>query len=292
MKNNVDKHMSIPETDNYNELDRLKKDIEELRIENYRLKTKLWSLQYRGYLPVSVMLLCSGAISLVISYFYDSILLMLIGIGLVFIGIVIFYILPSRHIPFSILQVLSMSSAYLLDYIARSTHNVGKGIFTYTKDSNGLISGYIFINIMNELELPHTLYSDKMFYEKPPGILLPAPTYGLVELIEKELNTNLAIISDTSYIKYNIRDLLINNLRLIDNLIMEDDNDTIKFIIKGSDAAALCSNSDKYTNIKGHIACPICSTLALIVAKSKKRPVVIQDNKVNYNDIVTSIRVI
>lgn len=268
-----------------------------LQSENARLRQKLWRLQFMSTMTVGLCLVGTGAASLVASYFASSVILTLIGLGLVFWGVILLYVSPSRYIPEKILGPLSISMIKSMDRMIASMDYKGRTIFLHPKHLKGLSQGYVFIPYESATvaTLPNDeqLAEEKVIYEDPKGIFMVAPSQGIVELIEKELDSNLAI-ADMAFLKENLPKLLINNLRIVDNFAIEEHPEFIRANITGESAARVCKAVSKETQIGDHFGCPLCSALALIISKVTGKPVSIQESKVSEGDnlIVTTYRTV
>ncbi len=268
------------------EIDKIKK----LEAENNNLRRKLWLLQSRGVLPLSVFLLSGGAISLISAYIYSSTFLLLIGLGVIYTGAVIFYITPSRYIPYSILYELSLSMSRLLNNVISDTRDK-RAIILHTNDINGLVYGHIFITDTTNPKLPRDVSSNNMFYDNPRGVLLPSPLYGIVTLIEKDLNTNLASTTLES-MKFTLSDIFKHLLKLVDDISIEVMDNSIKIVFKGEDAIALCRAAERSTPLRGHPSCPICTSTAFIISKMMNKPIFISDNIVEDESVSTIMEVL
>lgn len=269
----------------------------ELRAENARLRQKLWHLQFMSTLTVGIALIAAGGASLVVSYVFSSVVLTLAGLGLVFWGVTILYISPSKYVPEKVLSLLSLSTIKSIDRMLINMNYRGKTIFVHPRHLKGLAQGYVFIpydssfrgNLPNEEQLAE----ERMLYEDPKGIFLVAPSQGLVELVEKELDINLATV-DMEFLVENLPKLLTNNLRIIDSIAIKVLAESVRVDIVGDSAAKLCKAVSKETLIGNHFGCPLCSSIALMISKVVGKPVAIQENKANDVDstIATTYRII
>ncbi len=278
--------MNISKEDNANE----KLKIENLIAENNKLRRELWLLQSRGAFPISIFLLISGAISLILAYIYSNTLLLLIGLGVIYIGAVIFYITPSRYISYSLLYELSLSINRLLNSIVLNTSNK-RAVILHTNDINGLIYGHLFITDDINTKLPIDISSNNTnMVDNTKGMLLPSPLYGIVTLIEKNLNVNFAYIPLESII-LTLSDTF-KHLKLVDDISIEVINKSVKIVFKGEDAIKLCKASSRSIPINGHPSCPICTSIAFIVSKSMNKPVYISENIIENESVSTLMEVL
>jgi hypothetical protein len=264
-----------------------------LEAENLLLKQKVWNLKYRGTIPIGIILTIAGGISLALAYVYSSLIPTFIGLGLTFWGAVILYITSSKYIPEVILNSFPVSMVKSIDSIIHGMGCKGRPVFLYPKHLKGLIHGYVFIPFDNSVTIPNveSISMDRVFYDEPRGVLMPAPSQGLVELFEKELNVNFAS-ADFTYVKEILPKLLTDDLKIIDKLSIEDNNNQVHVRIVSQSWAHICSSISRETRIGNHLGCPLCSAIALVISKTKGKLTVIQNNKVIDDMIETNYLVL
>jgi hypothetical protein len=261
------------------------------------LKKKLSHFEFASTLTIGIALIVAGGASLVASYVFSSVVLTLAGLGLVFWGVTILYISPSRYVPENVLSLLSLSTIKSIDRMLINMNYRGKTIFVHPRHLKGLAQGYVFVpydsSFRGSLPNEEQLAEERMLYEDPKGIFMVAPSQGLVDLVEKELGVNLATV-DMEYLKENLPRLLTNNLRIIDSVAIQDQPGSVRVDIVGDSAAKLCKAVSKETLIGNHFGCPLCSSLALMISKVVGKPVAIQENKPNdvEGTIVNTYRII
>ena len=81
------------------DLEALNSRLAHLESENYKLREKIWKLQYKSTFPIAITLITTGCISLLSSYLLNATVLTFIGLGLTLWGAVIFYITESKTVP-------------------------------------------------------------------------------------------------------------------------------------------------------------------------------------------------
>lgn len=207
------------------------------------------------------------------------------------------YISPQRYMPESVFGSFAVSTTRSLDKLLANLNYGGRTIFLHPKHLKGLSQGYVFIPYENKDQnmLPNeeSLVEEKLIYENPRGIFMVAPSQGLVQLIEKEMDTNLAA-ADMAYIKEHLPKLLVNNLRIIDSMTIEDNRGYVRVNMEGEAASRICRAVSKETSIGKHFGCPLCASLGLIISKVTGKPVRIEENKVDEvnNTIATTYRTV
>ncbi len=269
----------------------------ELFSENSGQKRRPLNLQFTSTLAIGIALIAAGGASLVVSYIFSSVILTLAGLGLVFWGVTILYISPTKYVPENVLGLLSLSTIKSIDRMLINMNYRGKTIFVHPRHLKGLAQGYVFIpydsSFRGSLPNEEQLAEERMLYEDPKGIFMVAPSQGLVDLVEKELDVNLATV-DMEYFKENVPRLLTNNIRIIDSIVIQDPAGSVRIDVVGDSAAKLCKAVSKETLIGNHFGCPLCSSVALMVSKVVGKPVAIQESKANdiEGTIATTYRII
>lgn len=234
----------------------------------------------------------TGGVSLAASYFASSVILTLSGLGLVFWGAILLFVSPQRYVPEKMSSAMAVSMTKSIDRLLQSLNCKGRTIFLHPKHLKGLSQGYVFIphELKDTSELPsdEALEEERLVYDDPRGIFMVAPSSGLVELLEKEIDTNLATL-DMEHVKDILPKLLVNNLRMIDRLTFEEDQGAIRAVMEGESAANVCATITKETTVGAHFGCPLCASIGLIISKVTGKPVFIEENKVDeINSIIST----
>ena len=262
-----------------------------VRDASFDFEQKLRTLRYRGTSIISIMLMCTGGSSLVLSYLYSSLLLTFMGLGLTLWGAIIFYVLPSRHVPEKIIAPMVLHMIRTLDDVLADIGYKGRTVFYYPKHENGPAQGHIFIPYDKTHVVQNDLAFEGTFHTDSEGISIVAPSQGLVELFERELKVNFADV-DLYYIQENLPRLFIEDLKLVDDLLIESDKNVIRARIVGKSSAEICDSVNKLTKLGSNLGCPLCGALALVISKVSGEAVMIKENNVNNDVIETSYAIL
>jgi hypothetical protein len=105
------------------------------------------------------------------------------------------------------------------------------------------------------------------------------------------MDTNLAT-ADMAYVKEQMPRLFVNNLRMVDSMLIEENHGFIRVKMGGEAAARTCKTVTNETTIGSHFGCPLCSSIGLVISKVTGKPVTIEENKVHEveNIITTTYR--
>ncbi len=241
-------------------------------------------LNYEGTKLTGLALAFAGGASLITSYFHDSLILTVIGLGLTFWGALFLYITHVRTVPEDIISAMPISMIKALDKLLAELGYNGRCNFIYPRSLGGLTKGYIFLSAENSVPDNNELMREIVFHNNPKGILLPAPSHSMVDLYEKILDLNFAL-ADMKYLAQNLPKLLVEDLKLADQMSMTHNGNSVRVNIVGRSLAALCDNITRNTVNGERLGCPICSSLALVFAKTSGRPVLIKSSKASTEGI-------
>ena len=260
------------------------------------LKQRLWAFTYKGNMVLSVILLAIGAIALILSYLFSLAIVTFIGLGLVLFGVIAFNVLRSRYMPEEFTYTLLLSYFKSISGLLGEKLDEGKAIFFYPKSQNGLSQGFVFISSDSSLSIPteEQIVKSRSFCDDPKGIYLMAPSQGLVDILEEEARKDFATI-DLAHMQQIVQKLLVEDLKVVDELLIEDNDADGNFIfakITGASCARLCEAVAEKTCLGNQFGCPICASLALIISKVTKRPVMIKETNVTRNTIKTTFQII
>jgi len=269
--------------------DDVKERVKQLEFENHNLRQELRALRYKVPRGIAMILSCTGGASLVISYFYTSMILTFIGLGLTLWGVVLFYVLPSRHVPGEVVDAMSLHLIKTLDSLLVSLGYDGRAVFHHPKHLGDLTQGYVFVPYDSVYGVPkdHDLAKGKLFCDDPKGISIVAPSQGLVDLFERKLSVKFADV-DLAYLQENLPKLLVEDLRLIDDISLEHIDGIMQVKIVGRSCAYICDSINKQTKLGNKLGCPLCGSIALVISKVSGKPVTIKESNVKNDSIETS----
>jgi len=256
----------------------------------------------RKKLIIVLPMLAVGAISLLFSYIYSSMILTIIGLGLVFWASVLYYTVSSYHIPREFIDAYSKSYADTIEHLrTRLGHTSSKAIFFYPKSLKGIMHGYVAFYDSNGSDDVRNLLSlyindvedgngmSSITLEtggtKQKYIILKAYSQGIIDLIEGKIEKNLALV-DVEELQHTLYKVMVEDLMLMDDIIIESSDSIIKVKIVGKDSATLCSS------IGDQSLCPLCSSIALAVSKSTGKGVVIEESIIKGKSVNNTLRLI
>ena len=223
-------------------------------------------------------ILSAGSIALALSINYASSILAFIGLGLVFWGGLLFYIRPERYVKEALLDKMALPPLVSLNEIMTGLGYKSKGIHLPPKYFTNFESAKVYFSAENNAKLPSPEEMQKnenrVFLKNPDGILITSPGFELTELFEKNLGTNLTKV-DLQYLEKNMPKLLID-LEIAQKVEMHSTDSRVNVKIEGSITKGICKEIGRLSSICGSLGCPLCSSIALALAKATGKPIIIE----------------
>ena len=240
---------------------------------------------------ITLALAVSGGLILAFSYFSSSVVATFIGLSLILWSVISFYATDSLLVPEEVFKATSLASMASVQTVVGSLGYKGRFIYFHPRSLEGMKRGFVFIAKDGDTSLPSEAQqtTSRMFFDKPEGVLMPAPSQYLIDLIEKKIGRNLATM-DFNELAETIPRILTEDLTIADSVEMEQSDREFDVAIAGKLVAGICATvRDSGTDSK-HFGCPICTTFALIISKVISSPVVIEHNTGTKDSIRTSFK--
>jgi hypothetical protein len=246
---------------------------------------------------IGYALLLFGTLSLLLSTFYEHVILAFIGLGLTFWGALLLYIRSEKYVKQTLLDPSIIPSLTNLNQILTELEYQGKGIYLPPKYLKDFETTKIFIakNESTKLPTPEEIQQqeDKTFLKNPEAALIIPPGSSLLKLFEKTLGKSFTK-ANLEYLQQNLPRLFIEDLEIAENLeiqikpaklaqkvadsisIIQLKNDTIHVKITNSIYDGVCEEARKLPHICGSIGCPLCSAIACALTKATGKPIVME----------------
>jgi len=251
----------------------LMKRVEQLRLE-------LWKYKRKPSGVAGLILLCLGVTALASSMVYVSSILALIGLGLIFWGVLFTFVRPVRYVKSSLLDSTAISTVWNVSRLIADLGYSGKGIYLPPRYLEGLKEGTVFISSKKEHTIPtiEEATEEKVFLKNPEGICLTPSGLGLANLFEEELGTSFAKVN-LEYLQDNLPKLFIEGLEIAEDLEMRTHGNMVHVKMTETIYKDICNEIRKLPNVCSSFSCPLCSSIACALARSTGEPVVIEKIK-------------
>jgi hypothetical protein len=250
---------------------------------------------------IGLILLLLVSTALIAATVYSSSIPALIGLGLVFWGIIIIYIQPDEYVKKTILNSNSATLLETLDETLKLLDYKGKAIYLpprYLSDPES-IKAYVPKQQTGTLPSPDT--TQKLEMQPTPknaqGILITPPGTELARLFEAELGT--------SFLRMNLKDLqqrlpraIIENFEIATDCEIQPSTNktdeqstenlqtnqkTISVRFTTTALKDTCKKATQLSMIYSNLGCPLSSVFAIAFAKATGKPISITTQSVSEN---------
>ena len=244
-------------------------------------------------------MLTLGVTAILTSIAYTSSVLAFIGLGLVFWGAILLYIKPEEYTKKVLLEAaLSPSLTTLNEMIQEFAY---KGDATYLPPKYFTHPGTtkIYVPERKDASLPTPeliqLYENQPLTRTAQGLLIPPPGIQLSKLMEEVLGTTF-IKTDFKNLQQKLPKLFIEDLEIAEDLEMQEENNPIDIKqnpvsdteIKNTTIHAKITkpfyrdtfkDAEDPSQTTSSIGDPVCSAIAIALAKATGKPVRITNTK-------------
>lgn len=216
-----------------------------------------------------------GVILVVLSAFYVSSYLAILGVAIVFWGAILLFITPSKHVPLTLLNVSADSSASNIERILSELNLTEKGVYLPPNRLKSIESSLVFIPETPKTPLPKREdITEKLHPNRKDGVFLTPPGLALSQLLEKELGvsftrTNLAHLQ-------RMLPKLIEDAELAEDAQIQTLNNTITVELTGSILTEVCIETRKNPKTHEQVGCLLSSAIACALAKATGKAITIE----------------
>lgn len=229
-----------------------------------------------------------GAATLLISTFYTSSFLAILGFALIFWGTILLYTTPTKPVFYELLSAAAEPSAANIERILTEYNLSQKGIYLPPTSSNAGLSNrwsllqntessLVFIPETPNLPLPKT--EENIAKSKTSGnggIYITPPGQGLCKIFEQQ--------AGKSFIKIDLRQfqsilpkILIKELELAETVDIQTEENIITIEITKSVLDQICKETNNQPRTHKQLGCLLTSAIACALAKVTGEPITIQN---------------
>jgi hypothetical protein len=239
------------------------------------------------------ILIISGITFLALSIAYTSSILVLIGLGLLFWGLILTYISNKEYVKKILLETSTSSQLSTVNKVIQETDCAGNAIFfppRYFKIPE-TYKAYIPKDKNSKLPTPRIIYrEDPRFFiksiENPPAVLITPPGAELVTLFEKTLKKKFSEMN-LQYLMVNLPKLLVEDLEMVQYFEMNMENEMIHVRIDGS--VYVNTNVDEQEPIYFSFSSPLTGAIGCALASVLNKPIMILKQRTDPLDEATVI---
>lgn len=246
-----------------------------------------------------IIFLIVGAVSMAASIYFESQILALIGLGMIFWGALLMFLSPVRQVEASLLYSTSIASYATVDRIMADFDFKGKGyhIPSYPKDVylpehlRGLKDVLVYVSAQKTDEMPSVeeLAESKFLLKDSRGVLIAPPGLGLLEEMERKLSVDLTKISLAELAEI-LPHFLLENFNIAKDITLTMKGNTVNLRIIDSIYRNLYDTSSMHSKSVGLLGCPLASAVACALAKTSGKPVIIQRYRISVDGVIIEIQ--
>lgn len=223
-----------------------------------------------------MILFTVGVVLILVSAFYVSSYLSILGGSLLFWAGILAYIRPTKHIPIAYLTALTVSNASNIERLLTEYNFSQKGVYLPPKNLRNAETSIIFVPKTPNQNLPkpeETSYTRVLSNEQDSLFLTP-PGLVLSQIYEKELGVSF-IKNDFAYLQKNLPKLLIDNLAIAECVEIEMKENKIIVNITNSIFSDDCIQTQDFPKAHSAVGCLLVSSIACALAKVTGKPITI-----------------
>lgn len=243
-----------------------------------------------------------GVVTLLLAFFYNSMVSAFIGLALTFWGAVLLYARPEPYARQSVLDASVALPIGTINQMIQELDYRGDVVYLPPRYFENPENTKIYISKQRNMALPTPeqvqRHEDKLFARTIQGMLLTPPGAELTSLFEKKLETSFTK-TDLKYLEQNLPKLLIDDLEIAEDVEIETSTSESTTGPTDTDSLNRTKNSTVHVKIvtstynhicretaqtSSRIGCPLCSAIACAIAKASGKPVTIDKTEIGEDD--------
>jgi hypothetical protein len=217
-----------------------------------------------------------GALSLVTSVVFTSMVLAFIGLGLTFWGALLLFIRPRYYVRTDVMDSTALSSLKTIDRVITGLGYSEKGIYIPVSNPEKTVV-FVPSRPLEKIPKPEEI-ENQTFVKNPEGITIVPPGMALANLFEKELGVKFTEWSLEEMTK-RLPKLLIENLEMAQDCTITNEGDRVSFRFVESVFTEFCAKLKGSTKVCSSMGCPMCSAMACVLAQVTHRPVKFDEDR-------------
>ena len=235
---------------------------------------------------LSSVLLILGAVTLLFSIVYSSSILALIGLGLLFFGIIFTYFSSDEYVKKVLLDTTVSSQQAALENVVQKLGCKGEIVYLPPKYLTNPELPEVFMSKRWGKRLPKSEQPQRgnqgFLGENMGGLRFTPPGAELLKLFEKKLGTNFISV-DLQYLQQNMPKLFIEELEIAQDFELTIEDDKIRAEIQDSIYGVSDVGTEKFLSENPTLGAPLGSAIACALAKAMNKPIVLEKEQTSRN---------
>jgi hypothetical protein len=255
------------------------------------LQKKNINAHARANILFILTMLTLGSFSLALSLVNGSTVLALIGLGLIFWGALLWYVVPTKHVTLRLLTATASSPLASVEILLANMKPQGKGIYLPPKYLKDLESSIVFVpsKAHGTFPIPEQVDEEAVDSKGWKGIFLVPTGFSLSKLFEERLEMPFTATS-LADLQAKLPNLLVEELEIAEDAEIETQLDTVTVRLSEHIFSQLCEETRTLKTTHEYIGCPISSAIACALAKATGKPITIEKEEQTQNGKTTEIQ--
>jgi hypothetical protein len=230
---------------------------------------------------VSLCLLVVGAVLVGFSVSYEYYTSSLVGLGLIFWGVIMGYVSTEDYVKREVLEATTLSYLTTLNEMLETLQLREKAVFLPSKYFRDSKTNKVYIaksqsgGLLNLEAIVHKTVNDKQL----EATLMVAPGNELARLFEKTLGRSFTTV-DFSFFEINMPKLLVAELELAQSVEIIAEGNIVKVKMKNPISFDFSKKMSQYEAVNS-VGTPLSSAIACALANSTGKPVVIKNHQIS-----------
>ena len=268
------------------------KEIVVAEAELEELRRKVWSYRRLPTRLAGYVVTFVGAAVLVGSMVFSSNVMAIIGLPLIFWGVLFFFLKPTSLVKADLLDSASFSLLENMGRLVSEFGLKGKGVYLPPHYLEELSGGLVFVSTKDEVYVPTVdevgEAEDRVFLKNPSGVCLVPSGVALTNLLERELGTSFAKVN-LEYLERNLPKVFVEALEIAENFELSVEGGSVHVRIEGSIYKDLCGEVRRLSGVCESFGCPFCSSIACALARASGKAVVMDGNELSRDGKVMDV---
>ncbi len=237
---------------------------------------------------VTFFMLTLGILLVVVSAFYFSSFLVILGVAIVFWGTILLYIMPTKHVPLALLSAATISAMANIENFLEKTHLSSKGKYLPPNLLKDFESSIVLISERSgeSLPTPEDAIWEKLGQDKLNSIYITAPGWGLSKLFEQKAGHSF-IAKDLNFVQRKFPKILVEDMGLAQAVDLEIRKDTVVLELSNSVLQDVCEETKNLPRTHNQVGCLLSSAVACVLAKASGKVVTIEKDELSENGEIT-----
>ena len=291
---------------------RLRKRVHELEADNARYHknqnlARKWEFRITG-----VVLLAIGAVITLVAYPSYSVspiatVLMMVGIGALFVGAVTLSLNTERFINQKVAEDIGLSSIVVVDDLLRDLRVKNKGIYLPSSLTGTNVKVFIPLRATYEVPVQSRLAEDRAFLidlanPAQEGVLLKPPGYHLYRYTSEDLQVDWTeapadseggedqepgVQMSNATLAEKLQDVLVKGLEIADKVVVSENDGQLNVRLQNTSYLGMCrALQEEAPQVCEQVGCPLCSLIACIYTEHADTASVIEEARSEGSDII------